>query len=330
MPLGQRVCCSSCLELQPYPRYLCLASTHPLKCFSMSSLWEVFLRHHFQVQVSVAPWLCYVFLSLSHLACRPLWSQDLFVHSVHIGDTQHCYFNKQIKEWHPGIHHQWHPWPHQGQGWEREWSPKNGLVTMTLLELNRQSGVAVQRQLPEQWWWRPVFSYEVPQNSIGRGPLRHLNMTLPQRCFQSGTNRSSSWPVFCYQIQDSIQKTMGIVTMVWGLDVKKQCVGSGTILSQSSCHAWHRAHNSWQSKPHIWENHSSNYIIIIIKPKIKITQTINGQSSVGGGVDFLWLKCFHCEMKGIGIKWKPWTLPTRLGHQRAVGISSFTIWYVSL
>ena len=109
--------------------------------------------------------------------------------------------------------------------------------------------------------------------------------------------------MFCYQIQGSIQTTMGIVTMVWDLDVKKQRVGSGTILSQSSCHAWHRAHNSWQSKPHIWENYSSHYIIIIIKPKIKTTQTINGQSSVGGGVDFLWLKWFHCEMKGIGIKW---------------------------
>lgn len=32
-----------------------------------------------------------------------------------------------------------------------------------------------------------------------------------------------------------------------------------------------------------------------------MTLTLNGQLSVGGGVDYLWLKWSHHEMKGIGI-----------------------------
>ena len=44
-----------------------------------------------------------------------------------------------------------------------------------------------------------------------------------------------------------------------------------------------------------------------------MTLTLNGQLSVGGGVDYLWLKLFHHEKKGIGIKWK-------LGTQLGLGI----------
>lgn len=126
-----------------------------------------------------------------------------------------------------------------------------------------------------------------PQNTIGRGPPTHLNTTVSQSCFQSSTNRSLSWPVFCCQIQSRVKTTMGTVTMVGGLDMKKRWVGSGTILSWSNCHTWCKARNSCQSKSHIWKDTSSSIIVNMIKPKIKMTPTLNSQLFVGGGSDFM-------------------------------------------
>lgn len=62
--------------------------------------------------------------------------------------------------------------------------------------------VAVLRQLPEQWWWSPVLSYDVTSTQqLGEAPW---DIWMSQRCFQSRADRNPSWPVFCCQIQSSI------------------------------------------------------------------------------------------------------------------------------